>query len=276
MGNNETKSTMTNEEVSSNQELRRDVPVGSNSVLFKEHYKDKNCKFDRSIGGGLGQSKLDISTVCEIFLRSSSEHTKILLENCQFNRLKKLVVPRKGLEFKKDEMGPVIQSKSTRNQFQQKCEELPNSFFEELSYTRNRKRSMNGYYRYFVKSVKDYEEGKGKSINSGKIDNKRQQMIFQYTNKGTPFRMVVDVPDEFEEYEDHLQMIMDKMSLNPSQYLLKGFEEGILTSKITEEPDHTILLIESSDEEDRFDWLENVLDEINSTIPSKKFHLEYD
>jgi hypothetical protein len=275
MENNETEITITNEEVSSNQELRSDVPEGSKSVLSKMYYKETNRKIDRSILGGLGQSKLDISTVCEIFLRSSSEHTKILLENCQFNRLKKLVVPRKGLGFKKDDMKQVIQSICSWNKFQKECEKLPNSFFEEISYTRN-KRTRNGYYKYFVQSVKDYEEGKGKSINSGKIDNKREQMIFQYTNKGTPFRMVVDVPDEFEEYEDHLQMIMDKMSLNPSQYLLKGFEEGILTSKITEEPDHTILLIESSDEEDRFDWLENVLDEINSTIPSKKFHLEYD
>ena len=35
MGNNETESTMTNEEVSSNQELRSDVPEGSKSVLSK-------------------------------------------------------------------------------------------------------------------------------------------------------------------------------------------------------------------------------------------------
>jgi len=276
MENNETEIPMTNEEVSSNQELRSDVPEGSNSVLFKEHYKEKNCKFDKSIYGGFSQSRFDKSTVCKIFLRSSSEHTKILLENCQFNRLKKLVVPRKGLEFKKDDMKQVIQSIHSMNQFQKECEELPNSFFEEISYTRNSKRSMNGYYRYIVQSLKDYEEGKEKYINSGKIDNKREQMIFQYLHENTPYRMVVDIPEEIEDYDDLPQMILDKLFLNSSQYLLKGFEKGKLISKITEEPNHTILLIKSSDEEDKFDWLENVLDEINSTIPSKKFHLEYD
>jgi hypothetical protein len=257
MENNETESTMTKEEVFSNQELRSDVPEGSNSVIIKEHYKFSGHRTG--------------STVGEVFLRSSPEDTKLLIENCQFNTLKKLVVPLKINDYsgKYQEVIEELRDRSSMRNLRSNC------FFEEHSYTKNLN-SQNGYYIYSVQSVKDSEEEKGRSFPHVKFDNERQQMIFQYSHKKTPLRMVVDVPEEFRKYDDHPEMIMDKLVLNPPQYLLKGFEDGILTSKITEEPDHTILLIESSDEEDRFDWLENVLDEINSTIPSKKFHLEYD
>ena len=101
MENNETEIPMTNEEVSSNQELRSDVPEGSNSVIIKCHYKNSDL--------------INESTVGEVFLRSSPEDTKLLIENCQFNRLKKLVVPTKGLSFKEEDHLGVKQNICSRN-----------------------------------------------------------------------------------------------------------------------------------------------------------------
>ena len=125
MGNNETEITITNEEVSSNQELRFDVPVGSKSVLSKDWYKYLYRKGESSGVGLNGSKTVDISTVGEIFFRSSPEDTKILIENCQFNTLKKLVVPTKGLSFKEEDHLVVKQNICSRSNYQKKLEDFP-------------------------------------------------------------------------------------------------------------------------------------------------------
>ncbi len=184
------------------------------------------------------------------------------MSNKRFVELSKFVLPR---PFKYEDFfhreERVVRKKFHQMEFKQREDEkLYDDFFDTVSYKTSEKVTRSGTYTFYVHPIKVFKDNSYHYNSLTKVVHftTRVQMTFQYLieKSRTPLRMLVDVPQDFED-EVQSDFIMDRFKRDPNRYRLVDYEEDVLIWK-TEQPTETILKLEES----KYMWLDDFMVEI--------------